>query len=220
MWAYAPFMHNNAIGPEVCGKPANREIDFYSSPYVDENDKPLANAPPCLPFDVSVEGRYRLFKQSMEELLNPAKRLRKVTLTDQDIVVDVAPNFTLLPGMEAGLSIKLPKGSPATKLNSLRYKDLLQDIVLLRDPARLETKYRDILSPDRRRELVQGLQQLRVRLGGENGGVTLDISKDQDEFIQAFYSNVLGRVENAGHRVGEELSDREKKALIAFLATL
>ena len=35
VWAYAPFMHNNAIGPEVCGKPARAEIDFYSSPYVD-----------------------------------------------------------------------------------------------------------------------------------------------------------------------------------------
>ena len=34
-WAHAPFMHNNAIGPELCGKPANRDNDFYRSPYVD-----------------------------------------------------------------------------------------------------------------------------------------------------------------------------------------
>src|SRR5262249_53309645 len=80
VWAYAPFMHNNAIGPEVCGKPANKNTDFYSSPYVDQNDKPLANAPPCLPFDPSVEGRYQLFKLSMEQLLYPDKRPRKVTL--------------------------------------------------------------------------------------------------------------------------------------------
>ena len=52
-------MHNNAIGPEVCGKPANTEIDFYSSPYVDDNDKPAANPPPCVPFASSVDGRYQ-----------------------------------------------------------------------------------------------------------------------------------------------------------------
>ena len=74
---YAPFMHNNAIGPEVCGKPANAELDFYASPYVDADGKPLANPPACVPFDPSVEGRYQLFKQSMEELLNPDKRVPK-----------------------------------------------------------------------------------------------------------------------------------------------
>src|SRR3546814_15769511 len=27
LWAYAPFMHNNAVGPEICGKPHNKEND-------------------------------------------------------------------------------------------------------------------------------------------------------------------------------------------------
>src|SRR5262249_19099563 len=218
VWAYAPFMHNNAIGPEVCGKPANKNNDFYSSPYVDQNDKPLTNTPPCRPFDPSVEGRYQLFKLSMEQLLYPDKRPRKVTLADEDIIVDVAPNVTVLNGVEAGLSIKIPKGTPALKLNSLRYKDMLQDIVLmLRDPDRLEAKYKDILSPERRRELVQGLQQVRAEL---KPGLTYDLTKASDDFIQAYYSNVLGRVENGGHTFGKDLSDREKQALIAFLATL
>ncbi|MEA2875981.1 MAG: hypothetical protein QOF14_1177, partial [Hyphomicrobiales bacterium] len=39
-------------------------------------------------------------------------------------------------------------------------------------------------------------------------------------FIQSFYSNLLGRVENSGHTFGQDLSENEKKALIAFLATL
>ena len=71
LWTQAPFMHNNAIGPEVCGKPSRREVDFYSSPYVDQNDRPIANPPPCVPFDPSVEGRYQLYKDSMQDLLNP-----------------------------------------------------------------------------------------------------------------------------------------------------
>jgi hypothetical protein len=48
----------------------------------------------------------------------------------------------------------------------------------------------------------------------------LDISQVESDFIQRYYSNVLERIENAGHRFGETLSDREKQALIAFVATL
>ncbi|MCC2663257.1 MAG: hypothetical protein K0S35_1179, partial [Geminicoccaceae bacterium] len=35
-----------------------------------------------------------------------------------------------------------------------------------------------------------------------------------------YYSNSRARIENAGHRFGEDLSDADKKALTAFLATL
>ncbi len=56
VWAYAPFMLNNAMGPEVCGKPSNADFNFYSSPYVDDNDKLVANPPPCVAFDPSVKG--------------------------------------------------------------------------------------------------------------------------------------------------------------------
>ena len=147
VWAYAPFMHNNAIGPEVCGKPAEQAVDFYSSPYVDANDKPLANPPPCVHFDASVEGRYQLFKESMDQLLNPAKRGRKVNLLDQDIIVDVAPKVNSAASRRS-FSLKLPKGSPAILINSLRYKDLLQDVVLAEaDPRQARRQIQGILSP-------------------------------------------------------------------------
>ena len=219
-WAYAPFMHNNAIGPEVCGKPANKAIDFYSSPYVDANEKPLVNPPPCVPFDPSVEGRYKLYKASMEALLYPNKRLRKEHIVDQDIIIDVAPDVTI-GNIHGGLSIKLPKDLPAVMINSLRYKDMIQDIVLSqRDPAKFAAKYKDILTSAQFRELSEGLTRLRATLTASPGHITLNIAQTQRDFIQNYYSNVLGRVENAGHRFGEDLSDREKQALIAFLATL
>jgi hypothetical protein len=220
VWAYAPFMHNNAIGPEVCGKPSNRNSDFYSSPYVDSNVKPVANSPECLPYDASVEGRHRLFKASMEELLNPARRTPKVNLVDEDIIVDIAPNVKI-GDIEGGLSIKLPKGSPAILLNSLRVKDLIQDIALSRrDQATFEAKYRDVLTTGQFNELKDGLDRLHATLTATRGHFTLDITQTQGDFIQKYYSNVLDRVENAGHRFGEGLSEREKQALIAFLATL
>ena len=219
-WAYAPFMHNNAIGPEVCGKPTDKTVDFYSPPYVDANDRLIADQPPCLQFDASVEGRYKLYKASMEHLLYPEKRGRKVNLVDEDIIADIAPKI-VLGNLNAGFSVKLPKGSPAILLNSLRFKDLLQDVVLAKfNVAKLDAKYKDILSAGRLRALKEGLARLDATLTANGGQYTLDISQTQSEFIQSYYSNVLGRVENSGHLFGTDLPDREKQALIAFLATL
>jgi hypothetical protein len=222
VWAYAPFMSNNAMGPEVCGKPADTSINFYSSTYVDANDKPAANPPPCVPFDPSVEGRYQLFKQSMDQLLNPDKRGRKVNLLDEDVIIDIASGLRLGLVQFPTFSLKLPKGSPAIMINSLRYKDMLQDVVLAkRDPGKLAAKYNGILTPDRLSELTAGLQKLGlVLLEAKRDNFTFDLSVPEAAFIQTFYSNVLGRVENRGHEFGTNLSDPEKQALIAFLATL
>jgi hypothetical protein len=219
LWAYAPFMLNNAIGPEVCGKPSKPELDFYSSPYVDADGKPLANPPACWPYDVSVEGRYKLFKASMNDLLFPQQRVSKLFLTDRDIVVDVAPNVTIA-GVTTGLSIVVPKGVPAVLINSLRYKDLIQDLVLVRDAPKLDAKYKGILTPGQLTDLKQGLNALWPILTGTPGALKLDITQAQNDFVQRYYSNVLGRSENSGHRFGEKLSDSDKQALIAFLATL
>ena len=140
-WAHAPFLHNNAIGPEICGRPSDPAVDFYSSPYVDAARKPLQNPPACWPFDPGVEGRYELYKASMQMLLNPDQRIPKVATLDRDVIVDVAPKLEI-GDLETGLSLRVPKGFPAVMLNSLRYQDLLQDAVLSeRDPAKLERKY-------------------------------------------------------------------------------
>lgn len=141
-------------------------------------------------------------------------------VTSDDIIVDVAPEI-VIGDLETGLSIKVPKGFPAAMLNSLRYKDLVQDMVLSeRDPARLEAKYSSLLSPERFAELKAGLGELKGRLIARAGLFQLDITEVQSDFIQGYYSNVLDLQENAGHTFGSELSDREKQALIAFLATL
>jgi hypothetical protein len=47
--------------------------------------------------------------------------------------------------------------------------------------------------------------------------LTLEVGND---FVQRFYSNLLEHRENAGHDFGGALSDADKKALIAFVATL
>ena len=140
LWAFAPFMHNDAIGPEVCSTPADPALDFYVSPYVDSDGKPLPNPPSCWPFDPSVEGRWKLYKASMDELLHPDRRIPKIALTGEDIVVDVVPRIKI-GNIDTGLSLRVPKGTPALLLNSLRYKDLVQDIVLIdREPGKARGK--------------------------------------------------------------------------------
>src|SRR5882757_5347803 len=175
LWAYAPFMLNNAVGPEVCGKPSKPELDLYSSPYVGADGKPLANPPACWPYDVSVEGRYKLFKASVDELLHPQQRVGKMFLTDHEIVFDVAPDVKI-GDLTTGLSIVVPKGVPAVLINSLRYKDLVQDLVLAhRGAPKLDAKYQGILQAAQLADLKKGLEATWLVLTGAPGKVTLDI---------------------------------------------
>jgi 23S rRNA A2030 N6-methylase RlmJ len=132
----------------------------------------------------------------------------------------VAPKVKI-GDLETGLSLRIPSGFPAVMLNSLRYQDLLQDAVLAeRDPPKLERKYETLMSREQVAELKDGLGRIREDLLSARGFKLLDITAVQSDFIQRYYSNVLERVENAGHRFGENLLEREKQALIAFVATL
>jgi hypothetical protein len=142
-----------------------------------------------------------------------------------------------LLGREIGFSLEIPAGFPAVDVNSLRYKDLIQDLVLVeRDPATFEAKYATPLSAAERTELRDGLTAIRAALLKAAGLSTIELVVGQEElvveraqdltlqvsndFVQRFYSNLLEHAENAGHRFGEGLSDRDKQALTAFLATL
>jgi hypothetical protein len=236
VWAHAPFMHNNAIGPEICGKPAREEVDFYASPYVDAEGRPLADPPDCWAFDPSVEGRYALYKASMEQLFEPDRRRPKVAVLDRDIVIDIAPEVSIL-GRDLGLTLTVPAGFPAVSVNSLRYKDLVQDLVLVgRDPGKFEAKYATLLTAERREELREGLLAIRSELVGTAslGGIELVLGREEavvgrvqdltlqvgNDFVQRYYSNLLELRENDGHRFGEGLNSKDKHALTAFLATL
>jgi hypothetical protein len=235
-WAHAPFMHNNAIGPEICGKPSAGSPDFYSSPYVDAEGRPRADPPDCWPFDPSVDGRFALYVASMEQLLNPDRRIPKVNLLDRDIVIDIAPEVELL-GRDLGLTLTIPAGFPAVAVNSLRFKDLIQDLVLVgRNPETFEAKYADLLTVPQRDELRDGLLAIRSELLDTAGlsGIELVLGREEavvgrvqdrtrqvgNDFVQRYYSNVLDHRENDGHRFGVALNGKDKAALIAFLATL
>ncbi len=98
VWAHAPFLHNNSVGPELCGWGGNGAQEFYRPSYVDASlpgKPPLAKAaqPACWQYDPSVEGRFKLYVASMNDLLNPAQRIPKATQLDHDIVLDIGPRL-------------------------------------------------------------------------------------------------------------------------------
>jgi hypothetical protein len=217
LWAHAPFMHNNAIGPELCGDP---DDEIYVSPYVGPNGTPLPadRAPACWPYDPSVEGRYQLFLASVDLLLNPHKRTPKVTTVSEPLILDVVPR-TEVAGRAFGLSITVPPEVPQAALGSLRYKDLLGDSVLvLTDQDKLRAKYDGLLTEDQMDELIAGLAQLCHQVF-EDTDIVRGLQA-QWPFVEKYYVNSKARIENAGHPFGEDLSDQDKKALTAFLATL
>jgi hypothetical protein len=214
-------MHNNAIGPELCGKPTDPAKELYRSPYVLPGTwTRMPSPPPCVPFDPSVEGRYRLFKASAEELLNPEKRIPKITLIDQPVIID-GPVF---PGEDRGFELMIPAGIPAAIPGNLRHKELVEDLVLAKtNVQRLKDKYkaRGATDVDTIASTLQEiLQQLTAGLVTSPEMVVTQIGRDHLPFLQRMYSNSTADVENEGHTFGRGLSPADKRALIAFLATL
>ncbi|WP_291997299.1 hypothetical protein [Candidatus Accumulibacter sp. ACC012] len=215
IWATAPFMHNNAIGPEICGKPANKANDFHRARYVDSAGLLLARQPDCLRYDPSVEGRFDLYKLSMFELLNPKERGSKRTLTNADLIIDVGirplDGKTEKPLFDFG-QVKIPAGTSAGFLNGLMHKQLIGDLFLAkRHPDKLEAAGKASLLPT-----LQTIADEIIK----NPSRFVEILREQRDFISANYQSCTEEIENQGHRFGEDLSEADKKALTAFLATL
>lgn len=215
VWATAPFMHNNAIGPEICGKPANPENDFHRARYVGRDGKLLADQPDCLRYDPTVEGRIELYKRSMHELLNPKERGSKRTLTNADLIIDVGirplDGKTEKPLGGFG-QVKIPEGSSAGFLNGLQHKQLVGDLFLARrHPDRLENAGKKDLLPVLK-AMADDIIKSPARF--------VDILREKRDFLSANYETCTQEIENEGHRFGEDLSDADKKALTAFLATM
>ncbi len=215
VWATAPFMHNNAIGPEICGKPANKDNDFHRARYVGADGKLLAAQPDCLRYDPTVDGRFDLYKRSMHELLNPKERGTKRTLTNADLIIDVGirplDGKTEKPLGGFG-QVRIPEGASAGFLNGLQHKQLIADLYLAkRDPAKLEAAGK--------KGQVATLQAIADEVL-KHPARFVDILREQRDFLSANYETCTEEIENGGHRFGEDLPDADKKALTAFLATL
>lgn len=214
LWAYALFMHDNAVGPEVCGGPLD---EHYYSPYVDKDGKPLANPPPCWVFDPSVEGRFKLYKASMKELLNPSQRIPKVTGFNSDVTIRLFPKLgdgKLEQFIDT--AIRFPVGTPAARIGNFRHKELVGDLVMARvNFDKLKAKYAGWYGAEKGEQIAKLIRDKGTELLAKPGSI-LEAGAE----LREVYSNSLAVIENDGHRFGEDLSDKEKDAVTAFLATL
>lgn len=247
-WAHAPFMHNNAIGPEICGNVPNRKLNMWRTTVdgrqVDAGSKYTCEAG----LDPSIEGRLRLFDRSVDELLTPSQdRRKKVALMDEAI------RFPLGLSVDFGsaitpLYLEFPLGMPVNQMTSLDIKGLSEDLMGavpvyrkwqaaakdVRDAARQEfDKYWIAKAGDEKigRDLAQtslgtfevfrGLASLRNQ--PQLDAYLSSVKNDQNKRLQVYlkyYSNCDAHYENMGHDFGTQLSAEDKKALKAFLVTL
>jgi hypothetical protein len=221
-WAHAPFMHNNAVGPELCGGAANAQNEFYRTPYVDAGGKRLADAPACWPYDPSVDGRFKLYKESMRQLLNPKARTPKITQLDQDIVLDIGPK--LWDGEDEkklfGFTLTVPAGTNAGLLGNFQHKQFIVDLVLAKlDRAKLESKLATQYGAAKAKDVANQMTEVADEVLRNPGDLVKAIGK-RLPLVLDVYSSCTADVENAGHVFGEDLPEPDKQALIAFLATL
>jgi hypothetical protein len=232
LWAHAPFLHNNALGPELCGglTPEDFQVspyvaDFYASPYVDEQRKPRLDAPACSPFDPTVRGRYALYLASMDQLLHPEKRVPKVTLRNEPIVIELGPRVIEEGAQKLyGVRLELPAGRSTGFLVSLQHKKLTEDLVLsLTRPAEWRREFiaraQERFWRDRAEKYADTIGGLAKKLLGSLDNPYTVLADEADVLVEVYCSCTYD-VENAGHRFGEDLPEADKQALTAFLATL
>ncbi|MDP2031400.1 MAG: cytochrome c [Thiobacillus sp.] len=232
LWAHAPFLHNNSVGPELCGHGGDKAspYELYRSSYVDTSlpgNPPLAKdkQPACWKYDPSVEGRFKLYVASMQDLLNPSKRIPKATKLDEDIVLDIGPR--IFDGKEEkrviGFTVRVPAGASAGNVGNFRHKDFIVDLVRAKlKPRELEARLGAVLPPAEAKQLAAEMQSIGKAIVSDPGRL-IEVVKEARARTPALwqvYSSCSAEIENDGHRFGEDLSDADKNALIAFLATL
>ncbi len=213
VWATAPFLHNNALGPQHCN-------------HVPMFEEAMKKAGKELPKDcfetkdsLSVDGRLKLFEESMKALLNPNTRGNRITRTYSQIEVEMpgafiaeafkSPAGLVLFGDVAGLRklseqapdfrITLPEGIPITYLGSLNVQGFMKGQI---------DKFSKIDQPLIRAQKFA--EHLRM----------LSNNKEHLESELVAYSNCSDLEEDKGHSFGASLSEEEKDALIAFLKIL
>lgn len=232
LWAHAPFLHNNALGPELCGKPQTAANDFYASRprYVDGGTLkllPSEQQPACFEYDPSVEGRYRLYKASMEELLNPAQRIPKVTLLNENVTMRIGPRLWDGTDKEKllGFELTIPseingRGVTAGTIGNFQHKEFIVDLVRAKTaPKELESSLAQRFGAETGARVFEDLKAITAELAGKPNAL-VEALKARPQLIKQTYSSCTAEIENEGHRFGEDLPEADKKALIAFLATL
>ncbi len=129
LWAHAPFLHNNSVGPEICGYDSDVAYNPWRSTIDGRQTDPQKKFQCDGKFDPSTEGRLVLFEKSVDELLTPPQnRRKKVALTDTPIRFPLAMSLNLMKTAEP-LFIDFPVGISVTQLASFEIKAFSSDLM-------------------------------------------------------------------------------------------
>lgn len=226
VWAHAPFMHNNAIGPEICGNvDISRQVVKTSIEglQTDGTKKFICD----MKYNPSVMGRLELYDKSMDELLTPSEsRRKKVTR------VDVPIKFPL--GVK-DMYLEFPAGIPLNLIANFDIKAFLYDFTYAQSTLENsgEEAYRKYWSqkfadnPQGAKEVGDAVKVVIDSFKTPSGVFSIfQQVKKQDvpslKVISKYYRTceVEGDFENTGHNFKTDLSQADKQALKAFMATL
>lgn len=238
VWATAPLMHNNAIGPEVCG---NKDGDpFHFNTYVGQQTNPDTVHKCDLTFDPSVEGRLTVFDQSLDRLFTPpSQRPPKLSVATEDILIPLGLSLKSIGGPARKFYLQFKAGTPVARIGNLDFKNLAGDIagsLPYYDPdddEKFDTYWSTIAGescgPRMARAVRQTLKMLASvkslkgagELGDDVANGIYDNSDDRLSTYEDCYSNCTPMYENAGHAFGTgKFTEQDKKDLKAFLSTL
>jgi hypothetical protein len=220
VWAFAPLMHNNAVGPEVCGD---------------------RSEPGCeLTFDPSIEGRLTIFERSIDQLFTPPDaRPVKMSVATEDIRIPLGLSLKSLGRPAQKFYLNFKAGTQIAKIGNLDFKSLAADMVGslgiydTGDAAKFDDYWVQKAGPacgPRMAEAVRGTLRLLASVrdlksaAGAGDTVEREIYEDANERLNVYeecYSNCQPMAENAGHAFGtRDFGARDKNDLKAFLSTL
>ncbi len=219
VWAHAPFLHNNSVGPEICGRVATGSQVVKSAVEGRQLD-PVKKFNCDMYFDPSVMGRLLLFEKSMDELLTPSQsRRKKVSLIDVPIKIQMGLKTQVL---------EIPAGVPLNLVANLDFKALSYD--LLYSGALLEksgeaafTNFWNSKLKSNPQLASQLATTIKTILASLNSGTKIPFQQLAPALrvVSTVYQNCdTDGVENSGHNFKTNLSDVEKRALKAFMVTL
>lgn len=236
VWAHAPFMHNNAVGPEICGRPQGADLEVHNNTYEGQQVNPATKRQCDMKFDPSIEGRLALFDASVDELLTAeAKRKKKMARADVPIRLPLGMSFKSLGGPAQKFYLEFPAGTPIATIGNLDIKGLVTDIYgslpYLDKPAEFNKYWVDRAGATGGPEMasavrgtVERIKSVRDLNGAERLLTQLQtsISDNSNERLKTYlkyYSNCLASYENMGHNILVDLNTKDRNAIKAFLAT-
>lgn len=237
-WAYAPFLHNNSVGPEICGRPDGGP-EFHKNTYEGEQRNPEQMNKCDFRFDPSVEARLTLFDKSMDELLTAEEnRRKKMAVTTEVVRLPLGVSPLSIGRSAEKFYLEFPPGFPLAKIGNFNLKQFLADVIgslpYMANETAFKKYWTDRFGADRGEKLSEAVKGTIARIndpanladvGNLMNQLNKEISEGSNERLKLYLDSYLtcrAAAENVGHNILTDpaaVSKQGRNDLKAFLAT-